>query len=341
MMQKQNHRGLFNLGNTCYLNSALQALRHAKPLADYFISDLWKTHRHPERGGYELAHEVADVIQEFGKTGGTINPRKLVQSFFKVAKERGLDDEFHPGAQADGTEAVLLILQVLHEQQARHVKMEIAGVPKNQEHVEYIKSLEAWTSFFHKEYSPLVEAFYGQTQSRLVCGACHATSTKYEPWGVLKLPIPNADKPGSPAPSLQQCINAAFESETLDDYTCDTCKEKGKVKSEHHISRFPSHLILGLKRYTNTGAKVRARIPYNPELIDFSDLVSWPSIQKQSQYRVYAVIDQWGNSRGGHYNARIKTGSGWTLFDDGQCTVAGDGGSAGQDTLMLFLERLV
>lgn len=327
------------MGNTCYLNSALQALRHAAPFADYFTED-WKAHRHPERDGHELAKAVADLFTEFKNPLKTaINPRSLVAAFFSTAKNRGLDDEFHAGAQADGTEAVLLILQVLHEQQARHVKMEITGVPKTPAHVEYIKSLNAWTAFFHKEYSPIVEAFYGQTQLSLTC-SCGSKSDKYEPWGVLKLPIPNADKQGAPAPTLQECIAAAMASETIDDYTCDNCKVKGSVRNEHHISRFPSHMILGLKRYTNTGAKVKARIPYNPDLIDFSEWITWPSIQTKAKYRVYAVIDQWGSSRGGHYNMRVRSSQeGWLLYDDTTCTKANDGGTT-QDTLMLFLERL-
>lgn len=336
-----NERGLFNLGNTCYLNSAIQALRHAKPFTDYFGTEAWKTHSHPSRPGYELAQATAGLLAEFNKPDTTaVVPKAFVAAFLRVAKERGLDDEFHFGAQADGTEAVLLILQVLHEQQARHVQMEISGLAKSPSHKELVSSLENWSTFFQKEYSPIVEAVYGQTQAKRVC-SCGATRVQYEPWGVLKLPIPNADKQGAPAPTLQQCIAANFASETLDDYTCDTCKTKGSTRTESKISRFPSHMILGLKRYTNAGAKVKARIPYDPDLIDFSEWVTWPSLQRECKYKVYAVIDQHGSSRGGHYNMRSRRAQTdtWSLYDD-QHHGKAENGECSHDTLMLFLERL-
>ena len=331
-------RGLINLGNTCYLNSALQALRHATPFREYF-THAWKSHRHPERNGYEFAANVSALLEEFGKSEkGPVNPKALVQSFFKVADQRDQGDEFHFGAQADGTEAVLFILQVLHEQQARRVIMEINGVPKGSTQIEYVKSLESWASFFHKEYSPIVDAFYGQTQSTRSCN-CGASRIQYEPWGVLKLPIPNAETVGAPAPNLQQCIDANFAPETLDDYTCETCKVKGSTKSQNRISRFPSHMILGLKRYTKTGAKVRAKITYDPDLIDFEDWVTWPSLQTKFKYRVYATIDQMGTSNSGHYTMRARDGATWTLYDDPQQRTCPNGEST-HDTLMLFLERL-
>jgi ubiquitin C-terminal hydrolase len=108
----------------------------------------------------------------------------------------------------------------------------------------------------------------------------------------------------------------------------------------HSISRFPKHLILALKRYTNKGAKVRARIPYDPDSIDMSAFTSWSSIQKKATYRVMSTVEHLGSSRGGHYVMRAREEDAWRIYDDDHVSVCKEGGVAGPDTYMLFLEQI-
>jgi ubiquitin C-terminal hydrolase len=327
------------VGNTCYLNSAFQALRFAGPFASLFGDNKWARYAHPERNGADLAKETASLVQALQAPGdGMVHSAKFARAFIQFAQE--INDEIRYGAQADAAEAIQILLDGLHTQLAREVRMEINGSPHTSDHEELIKSLESWAGFFRKEYSALVDAFYGQTQSRVICGSCNAKSTRYEPWSVLKAPIPGAEKAGSPAPTLQECLRATFAAETIDDYACDACKKRGPARIEHAISRFPSHLILSLKRFTNTGAKVRARIPYDENSIDFSAWRAWTSIQEPQRYRVVSTVEHLGSSRGGHYIMRTRTPTEWLIYDDGSVSPSSSGGAAAPDTYVLILERI-
>ena len=339
ILEEKRNIGLANIGNTCYLNSAIQALRHSTLLTDYLCSSAWLTHRHPERKGYNLTGETAALLTTMKTARDTIVPSKFAREFISFAHT--FNEDIVYGAQADAAEAIQILLDGLHTQQSREVSMTIRGAAKTPETAEYMRSLESWATFFRKEYSTIVDSFYGQTQTRIICTDCNETSTRYEPWSVLKLPIPGADKVGAPAPNLQQCIAAAFATETLDDYTCDKCKKRGVARIEHRISRLPRNLIISLKRFTNQGAKVRARIDYNPQDIPFTEWNAWPTLlpEKDTHYRSFAMIDHLGSMMGGHYMMRGRIRDSWTIYDDQQTHPSPVGGAATSDTYMLFLER--
>jgi ubiquitin C-terminal hydrolase len=331
--------GLTNAGNTCYLNSAIQLLSHAAPLAQLFGTEDWIRWRHEERKGLALANETASLLEQLKKPGtSSIHSHKFARAFIGFARE--INDEITFGAQADAAEAIQILIDGLHTHIAREVRMDIQGSAQTQGQREMRQSLESWSSFFRKEYSPLVEQFYGQTQTTVICGSCGSRSTRYEPWCVLKLPIPGAEKAGAPAPTLRECLTANFAPEKIDDYACDGCKNRGPATIEHALSRFPEYLIVSLKRFTNLGAKVRARIPYDEDLVALTEWRAWPALQPIQKYRVAAAVEHLGSSRGGHYCARGRGADGvWHLYDDTNVVPAAGGGAATPDTYILLLER--
>lgn len=250
--------------------------------------------------------------------------------------------------------------------------MVVRGDATTPEMQQNIKALESWTGFFRKEYSTLLDMFYGQTQTRLICERCGHVSDCYEPWNMLKVPIPGADKEGGMAPTLNECIAAALAPERLEDYVCSTCTaaevellrventaagmpaeelaallkrhvSKGPARKEHTISRFPSNLILTIKRFTNLGQKVRARIPYEEDDINLAAWRAWPTLQpsKDARYRVCATVEHLGTCRGGHYimRGRDPVDGSWRIYDDARVSPSPIGGGAGPDTYILFLER--
>lgn len=339
--------GLVNLGNTCYLNSTVQCLTNTTLFKDEWFD---KDHIHPERKGAKLTEEFANLIEELNSTRNKkVNPRMFVKHFIERAHE--FNPDIRIGAPADADEAVHIILDSLHVQLARVVQMEISGADNvtllSQEQLEYVKSLQSWSTFFKLEYSPLINAFFGQTQIKLSCWFCSASSTRYEPWDLLKLEIPGANIVGGPAPSLAECLSSAFASETPDDYTCDMCKKKGTTQKDLSISRFPNTLIISLKRFTNSGAKIRARIAYDADCVDLKKWRTWSQDRDECEYRVVSTIEHIGTSRGGHYFARCRDDdnslkdddNSWKAYDDDSVSPCLNGGSATPDTYVLFLEH--
>lgn len=333
--------GLANVGNTCYLNSAIQALRFSRPIANLFSTDAWRRYEHPDRKEHTLATATAGLLAEMSTT--TSKPWCIPIPFARafIAYARDFSCYFSHGSQADSAEAVQILLDALHTYLAREVHMTVRGDPTLPEEKELVAAYNSWTGFFRKEYSALSDAFYGQTQTRVRCTGCGATSTRYEPWSILKLPIPGGNTNGSVAPTLDDCLTAALADDAIEDYACDACSTRGPARLEHAISRFPDQLILCIKRFTNTGQKIRGRIVYDPDCINLSAHCAWPTLQDPAEatYIVRSTIEHLGTSHSGHYCMRTRASDSWYLVDDVRVQVFGPGGIASADTYMLFLER--
>jgi hypothetical protein len=106
-------------------------------------------------------------------------------------------------------------------------------------------------------------------------------------------------------------------------------------------------MILINKRFTNAMQKVRARLPYEEDDIDFSDYIAWRSVQKETaaHYRVISTIEHLGGTRGGHYIMRTRDDyvegaePSWLIYDDAKHHPSPIGGAATPDTYVLILER--
>jgi ubiquitin C-terminal hydrolase len=317
--------GLSNIGNTCFLNVVLQALRLSPAIGHIFLKNMTRDLVRKDSKKKELVQAFQTLIQDFWKQAP---PEGVMQSlaphgFFHALRNTLRDTEddwYRPGTQADAAEALQYILDSIHEGLSRGVAMDVIGDAKTPEEASHIKSVQSWIQFFSKEYSPIVFNFNGQMQIRVTCSKCNTSSERYEPWLMLKAPIPGAETE-SVVPSMNTCMNLAFADETLDDYNCEVCKSKQKAVIQNKISRLPPVTILTLKRFTNGGHKIRGRIGWDLDKIDFS---KWMAFSRDpftndaavTSYSTYAVIEHHGSSKGGHYRMYARQGDVWNEYDD-------------------------
>jgi ubiquitin C-terminal hydrolase len=327
--------GLVNIGNTCFLNVVLQALRHCPPINTIFLSEhdivsREKSDRKQLLQAFQtLMRDFATVTSPQAGMRPSLVPRGFFHSLHTVLRDTE-DYWYRPGEQCDAAEALQYILDSLHHAMYRKVRMSVSGTATAEEHTSHIKAIRSWASFFENEYSPIVNHFNGQYMIKITCTKCGNVSERYEPWLMLKAPIPGADVVGGPAPTLKACLDAAFESETIDDYACEKCTSKQRAVKSERISRLPPITIVSIKRFTNAGHKVRGLIPWDLESLDFRPWLAFErspfSDESSSVYKTFAVIEHHGSSFGGHYRmyARDSTDV-WHEYDDSSVnTVAPD-----------------
>lgn len=178
--------GLINLGNTCFMNSAIQCLVHTPEFAKYFREDYHQeiNWQNPLGMVGELALAFGELLRKLWAPGRTpIAPRPFKTKLARFAPQ------FSGYNQHDSQELLAFLLDGLHEDLNR-VK-----------HKPYIKSRDAdgrpdeevadeyWANHIARNDSIIVDVCQGQYKSTLVCPVCNKISVTFDPFMYLSLPL--------------------------------------------------------------------------------------------------------------------------------------------------------
>lgn len=335
--------GLANLGNTCYLNSTIQALRNTTELTAFFLEG-----RHQEflKGKQEsnksviLTKAYVDLLQCLwsGHRSQFIRPVGFFNDMCKAVDDT-VFDQFKMKIAHDGHEFLMFMLDNLHEALAEEVNIVITRHPSVTEQDTMIqKALEFWRDMFRKSYSPLIDLVFGLYQREMHCQSCNTKTYTYETFNCLKVAVPQQGEPMT----LDVCLQEELKEETIEEYACDHCAPKrSSAIRRTKIWKLPKILFVALKRFSPTGAKLQTPLSLNPlEEISFEGQFSSlsPEPSRSKKYTLFATIDHFGSSQGGHYTSQAKnplTGK-WHGYDD-ESVYDLDGPSIGRSTYICCL----
>nr|XP_027205033.1 ubiquitin carboxyl-terminal hydrolase 10-like isoform X1 [Dermatophagoides pteronyssinus] len=273
--------GLSNLGNTCYMNSVLQALFATKPFRDYIMA-------HHENG--QLYSALSRLFKEMSSSirHGHVNPSQFRSTFIQ------LESKFNGCEQQDAQEFLSYVINDLHDE----LNKPKSRSRSNNTMIEPKSAQEAW-SIYRSRYddSKLVDIFVGQYASVIKCSYCGNESTCWDPFWDLPLPVPrNRNRI-----DIDECIAEFTAAEILDGNEqpfCSRCKQHRRSTKRLSIVRSPKILVIHLKKFSNNGYKLSSDINVNQQIrIDNGSTT-------MATYELYGCVCHHGYlSRSGHYTA--------------------------------------
>ncbi|XP_073506940.1 ubiquitin carboxyl-terminal hydrolase 50 isoform X2 [Phyllobates terribilis] len=294
--------GLRNLGNTCYMNAVVQCLSCTTTLVEYFFSQHFEKLVNREKKEMMNAFAILMADMWFGKDQ-YVSPEDFLAVICKV------HPPFGKRTQQDAQELLIYTLNALHEDLTNNNKKDSDNAGSGS------------STGGNASESLITRLLQGVLRQNTTCLVCENTSNKDDIFTVLSLPLASEDET-----SLQECLECFFQQVTLtrtDKIFCPFCKMKQNATVKSQIWKLPRILILHLKRFeykSHKKRKLKTSVDFPLNHLDLSPFLSSCNV-KQHKYKLYAVVNHFGELDFGHYTAFCKHPGTkeWNAFDDIRC----------------------
>ncbi|CAO2819612.1 unnamed protein product [Amaranthus hypochondriacus] len=285
--------GLYNLGNTCFLNAVMQCFTHTVVLVQGVMSLKHEASSHGV-GEFCVLCAVRDQIEHaILNSGRVISPSYLVDNLSNISSS------FQRFEQEDAHEFLQCLLDKLD---SNWLKYEAGAIDA---------STSDNSSF--SDHTLVKQIFGGRLVSQVHCCKCGHNSDTLEPLIDLSLEIEDVD-------SLESALESFTKVECLETYTCASCKEQVQAEKQLLLDQAPSVAALHLKRFKSDGAyveKIDKMVEYPLEL-DLAPYTKGSNDGNEYKYELFAVVVHVGySSNSGHYFSYIRSSPDeWYRFDD-------------------------
>jgi ubiquitin carboxyl-terminal hydrolase 8 len=288
IMEGSGHSGLTNLGNTCYLNAAVQILSHMNELNTYLLNVTQLNRMNDSL----LTIEWISLYKLMWSQNCIISPNRFVSKIKDLTQNK--TTKFCNLEQNDSNEYFYFMIDCIHNSLNKldqSIKLPKTNNTELNKEIDLYESKDC--SIIHSLFTSFLSYTYVNKETNLV------EFTKYEPHFMIELSIPLVDNI-----RIEDCINFTFHDELLDTLWYDEkTNEKKQLLKKTEFAYYPNILVVHFKRWI--------QMKKNKQIVHFDEILKL----NNETYELFGIINHEGNIFGGHYFSYIKKNN-WFLFND-------------------------
>ena len=133
--------GLVNLGNTCYMNSAIQCFSHTEKLRQYFLSKEYLNENKDVETEFDICKQWYRLMNGMWEENCTVSPMSFLKVIKSLAQKKNKNINFVFNSQNDIHEFIIFFLDNIHENLKHQVVM---NVDKKKLIKLELKSVNSW-----------------------------------------------------------------------------------------------------------------------------------------------------------------------------------------------------
>ncbi|XP_072947305.1 uncharacterized protein scny [Epargyreus clarus] len=303
--------GMQNVGNTCYLNSTLQALFHVPAFANWLVSETAHAEKCNQQEACVICGMRATLMATQKSAGAPIKPWQVYSKLRLICRHLTL------GRQEDAHE----FLRYLVEAMEKCYLSRFINADKLDQ--------------YSKETTPLNQILGGYLRSTVRCLACHHLSTTYQHFQDLLLDIRKHS-------TLDEALDSFFSRERLEDlgYKCEACNKKVSATKQFFVERAPMVLCIALKRFSLAGGKLSKHVQFRKK-ISLNKYIYNKNSHQPLSYKLVSLVTHLGPSQNcGHYTAIGQApNSYYYQFDDSCVRQLPLSAVLGTNAYIMFFEK--
>jgi len=319
--------GLLNIGNTCYLNSVLQAVLHTRPLVEYL------TQPKPKYLNTGVINELINIAKEIwvSPSGSSIRPTKL------MSEVRAIASQYMGYLQHDAHEFFTFLVDLLDQNDIDMKDNEIPVFVGNGNNDHQV--CNQMIDFYQKNQNSIVfRTMQGILKLTYTCPSCAKKYITFQPYYCISLPLST-----SISQSIFEYIQRFSNPTQLDEdnkWNCKHCNDSVCAHQQSNIYSVPKILVFQLNRFIKVQNQYQKdeRAIIIPETIDMSRFVI--NQNNSGVYHLYAIIQHSGTINSGHYFSHIKIDNSWYMFNDSSVTKSSLTSIDPTTPYMLFYEQV-